>query len=662
MLIAQIIWEQINSPNYGSLTKFIISNQKGFIYTGNDNGVFRSDDSITIWEKVLDINGNLFPVINKANGDIFIGISGFSGSIYRSTDDGDSWTNVTNNLSVYSIYYLTIHENNTIWAGTDQGLFYSQDNGSQWIKIPSDFAKGYEPPIKVYKIMFSKDNSIIIQVHSSLFRSKDNGYSWVNITDNVGWQKWIKCFTINSQNEIYISTGDPDAYIPTSVDLYKSSDFGKNWSQMKSTLPDIKTDIFEKDIRDNLYISNKEGFYYLNKSENKWEKVLFENDNICVSAFNACMSGEIMVGTSDGKIFRSIKKDQIELEKMNLLSTIPIINYTTDTLLTYNTNSKMISLSTQFGPIKSFVLNMKENLNIEMIINGAKFIRIYTNENKYFLDKTNIKSSTSIEKFPFLKVNEYEKQKITVLKNQKSINNTPSFFNTKEEEYKIKRNSIFAFYGSSFKTRWIQEYFSNKPWYNINPNYKFQMLNEFDKIEISYIQNIEEKFTIVKYAKKNIACFNDKDDSNLFEVYASKGLMDFQNFAISNVTIYSSAKKAGPIFGELLYQEKSKTIYDEEIPDDKIDRWLFSNYYEGLLVHSYGDEILSITCCSDKFETPDGFAIGRPIEIVLEKYPTIKLENKDEGIISFGIMSKVYMKIKYSKGLIAGIYIATPNG
>ncbi len=67
-------------------------------------------------------------------------------------------------------------------------------------------------------------------------------------------------------------------------------------------------------------------------------------------------------------------------------------------------------------------------------------------------------------------------------------------------ELKIKRNEIFARYGRIFKSKWLQEYFEQKPWYHPNPNYSGTLikLTEAQKKfiqRILYIEKQKEKNT-----------------------------------------------------------------------------------------------------------------------------------------------------------------------
>ncbi|MBN2425743.1 MAG: T9SS type A sorting domain-containing protein [Calditrichaceae bacterium] len=62
-----------------------------------------------------------------------LGVSGY-GKIYRTSDLGQTWENITGNLPDVPVLCLLVmpFDTNELWAGTDIGLFVSYDNGSSW--------------------------------------------------------------------------------------------------------------------------------------------------------------------------------------------------------------------------------------------------------------------------------------------------------------------------------------------------------------------------------------------------------------------------------------------------------------------------------------------------------------------------------------------------
>ena len=54
------------------------------------------------------------------------------GKIYRSADDGATWTRINNSMNVTYIWDIVIDANGMLYAGTENGIYYSNDNGTTW--------------------------------------------------------------------------------------------------------------------------------------------------------------------------------------------------------------------------------------------------------------------------------------------------------------------------------------------------------------------------------------------------------------------------------------------------------------------------------------------------------------------------------------------------
>ena len=57
--------------------------------------------------------------------------------MFRSTDNGESWTEINNGITVPFIISLVTNSNGDIFAGADfgGGIFRSTDNGDSWTPV-----------------------------------------------------------------------------------------------------------------------------------------------------------------------------------------------------------------------------------------------------------------------------------------------------------------------------------------------------------------------------------------------------------------------------------------------------------------------------------------------------------------------------------------------
>ena len=142
----EIIWEQTNAweqnaPNEAWVTAFAI-NSSGNIFAGTIIGVFRSTDNGDSWTEVNTGLTNLlvYSLVINSSGDIFAGTQ--MGGVFRSTDNGDNWTAVNTGLS-NTISTLAINSSDHIFAGISApGVFRSTDNGGNWTDVSTGLTAG----------------------------------------------------------------------------------------------------------------------------------------------------------------------------------------------------------------------------------------------------------------------------------------------------------------------------------------------------------------------------------------------------------------------------------------------------------------------------------------------------------------------------------------
>jgi photosystem II stability/assembly factor-like uncharacterized protein len=144
-------WVSIKPSNESNISAISIApGNSDVILVGHVNGdlykTINGTNAIPVWEK-LDDNQTSLPnrkilniFINSNDNDIiFICFNGFeTDNVYSSSDGGSTWhlSNGTdaNTLPPIPVYTLTAHPKKQDWlyAGTPNGLYASEDNGTSW--------------------------------------------------------------------------------------------------------------------------------------------------------------------------------------------------------------------------------------------------------------------------------------------------------------------------------------------------------------------------------------------------------------------------------------------------------------------------------------------------------------------------------------------------
>lgn len=128
---------------FGTLTSIEVSPQDSdIIYTGADDGnVYRTLDGGTTWENISA--GLPDRWVTRVQSDpqdatiVYATFSGYrfgedTGHVYRSTNNGDTWEDITNNLPDIPINDLEIDAFGNLFLGTDIGVLASADDGNSW--------------------------------------------------------------------------------------------------------------------------------------------------------------------------------------------------------------------------------------------------------------------------------------------------------------------------------------------------------------------------------------------------------------------------------------------------------------------------------------------------------------------------------------------------
>ena len=131
----------------------------------------------------------------------------------KSSDGGYNWSTIPLSGSITGrVWVVRFHPLNAdkIFAGGEQGLFYSNDFGATWTEMNNGIPNiDY---ISIESIEFSPTNtdSILISCGSANgpYISANGGTSWTNIRNNLYQYElcWDASFPLWSSNQIYLGT------------------------------------------------------------------------------------------------------------------------------------------------------------------------------------------------------------------------------------------------------------------------------------------------------------------------------------------------------------------------------------------------------------------------------------------------------------------------
>lgn len=236
--------------------------------------------------------------IDPTNSAILYGSFQY-GSLFRSVNNGNSWTSIRNNLPVVgdgawiTPHMADLQNPSKIYAGF-KGVWTSDDRGNSWYAISDSFSNAN---LTILEVSSSDPNVLIAGTSSVLRKTTDGGATWLAIK-NPG----------TGMTSILISPFNPDIMYATrsgyttNGKVYRSIDGGNTWTNISgSTLPNLPAQHiqFYNNGKNGLFLAMDIGVYFTDDSMNgTWELVSEGLPNVEVRDIDIVRKeGKIVIAT-----------------------------------------------------------------------------------------------------------------------------------------------------------------------------------------------------------------------------------------------------------------------------------------------------------------------------------------------------------------------------
>jgi photosystem II stability/assembly factor-like uncharacterized protein len=183
---ADAVAKDVSSSQYGTIVSMDESPVKeGLLYVGTDDGLLRvTEDNGKTWRKISSFPGvpphtyvsDILPSLYDENV-VYISFDNrkrddFKPYVLVSYDKGNTWRSIASNLPNWTVHTIAQDhvDKNLLFAGTEFGVFFSQNNGVGWIQL-----KGGIPTISIRDLVIQKrENDLVLATFGRGFYILEN--------------------------------------------------------------------------------------------------------------------------------------------------------------------------------------------------------------------------------------------------------------------------------------------------------------------------------------------------------------------------------------------------------------------------------------------------------------------------------------------------------
>ena len=275
---AQVSWTLVTDNSIPFST--IASLPAGVMVSGSSAaGQFRSTDGGVNWQGGKIRGKDVFSIALTDSGDIVGGTLGTG--IFRSMGGGAQWLPSVTQTGSADCYALALNSaDGSLYAGTEDGVLHSTDNGLTWNASGDSAIAG-----SAFSVGVLSTGSVLAGTGFGVFRSTDGGHHW-----RASGLSASKIFFMD------VAPGD-NILVGTATDgIFSSSDGGSTWKSLGVARDDIQS-VLTTASGD--YLAGVYGGVYRSTNQGaSWSYNQF--DSTYVYALMRTQSPTVYAGTADG--------------------------------------------------------------------------------------------------------------------------------------------------------------------------------------------------------------------------------------------------------------------------------------------------------------------------------------------------------------------------
>ena len=251
--------------------------------------------------ELLGCDNDKFPIATNLSGSI---LAAPTFSVFRSTDNADSWTNVSSGLPQAAIWSLLLTPAGNAFAGAAGVLSRRTLGSDSWEIVLDSIANVLALCVDSSGYLYASTEG------AGFFRSTDNGTTWTKLIEGYQAQFWAIAARYDGQ----LFAGPP---------ISRSTDHGETWAVANAGIENLGTQTLAINAQGAVFVGTYGGVYRSTNEGNNWTSINQGLANLSVSSLAINRLGHVFAATTGG-VFRSMNRGEAWVAVNNGLSDLSV--------------------------------------------------------------------------------------------------------------------------------------------------------------------------------------------------------------------------------------------------------------------------------------------------------------------------------------------------